>query len=147
MDCSAASPSVTWLCGRLSRRSTLRGLGAGLAATALRSRPGAGFAAQDATPAAPPATPSAVQADSLPDLTGVSPRPLTGERLATFEAYVAAKLAEIHVPGAAVAVVQGGEVAFLSSLQTRPSCARFGRRPSCARPTAGAGWRRSSRFW
>jgi CubicO group peptidase (beta-lactamase class C family) len=119
MDCSAASPSVTWLCGRLSRRSTLRGLGAGLAATALRSRPGAGFAAQDATPAAPRATPSAVQADSLPDLTGVSPRPLTGERLATFEAYVAAKLAEIHVPGAAVAVVQGGAVAFLQGFGVR----------------------------
>src|SRR5690606_17781802 len=64
-------------------------------------------AAQDATPAPP------TDSGTFPDLTGVQPLPLTGERLATFEAYVAAKLAEIQIPGAAVAVVQNGEVAFL----------------------------------
>ena len=47
------------------------------------------------------------------------PLPLTGERLATFEAYVAAKLAEAGVPGAAVAVVQGGEVVFLQGFGVR----------------------------
>ena len=107
---------------RRSRRSTLRCLGAGLAAAALRSGPAMRFAAaQVETPTAgPPATPgAAAQAGPLPDLTGVAPLPLTGERLATFEAYVAAKLAEIHVPGAAVAVVQGGEVAFLQGFGVR----------------------------
>ena len=44
---------------------------------------------------APIATP---QASALPDLTGVTPLPLTGERLAAFEAYVAAKLAESERP-------------------------------------------------
>ena len=59
--------------------------------------------------ATPVATP---QDQAVADLTGVTPLPLTGERLATFEAYVAAKLAEAGVPGAAVAVVQNGEVVF-----------------------------------
>jgi CubicO group peptidase (beta-lactamase class C family) len=68
-----------------------------------------GVKAQDASPIP----------DALPDLTGVAPLPLTGERLATFEAYVAAKLAELHVPGAAVAVVQGGEVVFLQAFGVR----------------------------
>jgi CubicO group peptidase (beta-lactamase class C family) len=52
-------------------------------------------------------------------LTGISPLPLTGELLATFEAYVAAKLTEFHIPGAAVAVVQGGEVTFLQGFGVR----------------------------
>jgi CubicO group peptidase (beta-lactamase class C family) len=60
--------------------------------------------------ATPLATP---QTSAPPDLTDVAPLPLTGERLADFEAYVAARLAEVGVPGAAVAVVQGGAVAFL----------------------------------
>ena len=55
----------------------------------------------------------------MPDLTGVAPLPLTGERLATFEAYIAAKLAEMGIPGAAVAVVQGGAVAFLQGFGVR----------------------------
>ena len=66
--------------------------------------------------ATPVATP-VVQA--VADLTGVTPLPLTGERLATFEAYVAAKLAEAGVPGAAVAVIQGGEVVFLQGFGVR----------------------------
>ncbi len=55
----------------------------------------------------------------MPDLTGVAPLPLTGDRLATFEAYVAAKVAEMGIPGAAVAVVQGGAVAFLQGFGVR----------------------------
>ena len=66
--------------------------------------------------ATPVATP---QDQAVADLTGVTPLPLTGERLATFEAYVAAKLAEAGVPGAAVAVVQGGEVVFLQGFGVR----------------------------
>jgi CubicO group peptidase (beta-lactamase class C family) len=99
---------------RFSRRATLRAT-AGLATSALFA---AGFtrklaAAQETTPAA------TSDQGTLPDLTGVAPLPLTGERLATFEAYVAAKLAEIHIPGAAVAVVQGGEVTFLQGFGVR----------------------------
>jgi CubicO group peptidase (beta-lactamase class C family) len=99
---------------RFSRRATLRAT-AGVAASTLLA---AGFtqklaAAQDATPAA------TSDQGALPDLTGVAPLPLTGERLATFEAYVATKLAEVGVPGAAVAVVQGGEVTFLQGFGVR----------------------------
>ena len=62
--------------------------------------------AQEAThPSSPVASPAA-------DLTGVAPLPLTGERLAAFEAYVAEILAAAEVPGAAVAVVQGGQVTY-----------------------------------
>ena len=64
-----------------------------------------------------PVAPSQPQA--LPDLTGVTPLPLTGERLATFAAYVAATLAERGVPGASVAVVQGGEVVFAQGFGVR----------------------------
>ncbi len=56
---------------------------------------------------------------ALPDLTGVTPLPLKGERLATFEAYVATALAEAGVPGASVAVVQDGEVAFAQGFGVR----------------------------
>jgi CubicO group peptidase (beta-lactamase class C family) len=66
--------------------------------------------------ATPVATP---QAQAVADLTGATPLPLTGERLATFEAYVSAKLAEAGVPGAAVAVVQGGEVVLLQGFGVR----------------------------
>jgi CubicO group peptidase (beta-lactamase class C family) len=114
-------PGAGWLCLRLSRRATLRCLGAGLAIAALRSGSAARFAAAqvETLTAGPPATPGAAQASPLPDLTGVELLPLTGERRATFEAYVAAKLAELRVPGAAVAVVQGGEVAFLQGFGVR----------------------------
>jgi CubicO group peptidase (beta-lactamase class C family) len=93
-----------------------------LAAAAGQSGPAARFAAaQVETPTAgPSATPGvAAQAGPLPDLTGVAPLPLTGKRLATFEAFVAATLAETHVPGAAVAVVQDGAVAFLQGFGVR----------------------------
>jgi CubicO group peptidase (beta-lactamase class C family) len=65
--------------------------------------------AQDATPAAA----------ALPDLTGGMPLPLTGELLATFESYVARAIAELGVPGVAVGVVQGDEVAFLQGFGVR----------------------------
>lgn len=66
------------------------------------------------------ATPVATPEDqAVADLTRATPLPLTGERLATFEAYVSAKLAEAGVPGAAVAVIQGGEVVFLQGFGVR----------------------------
>lgn len=102
-SCSCLSESP-----RYSRRTALQATIPAMAAAFVT--PGLGpavAAAQDATPAPPP------DSGTFPDLTGVQPLPLTGERLATFEAYVAAKLAEIQIPGAAVAVIQDGEVAFL----------------------------------
>lgn len=105
----------------LSRRAALR-TAVGLAGTTLLATgpARASSAAQAETPAAVPATPTAPSgAAAFPDLSGTAPQPLTGERLATFEAYVAAKLAEIGVPGAAVAVVQGGEVVFLQGFGVR----------------------------
>jgi CubicO group peptidase (beta-lactamase class C family) len=78
--------------------------------------------AQVETPEAAEGTPGATpqpQAQALPDLSGVTPLPLTGELLATFEAYVASTLAEAGVPGASVAVVQGGEVAFAQGFGVR----------------------------
>ena len=100
---------------RVSRRAALRTGAAGLAASALLA---AGFgwrptAAQDATPgASPPSGP-------MPDLSGVAPLPLTGERLAAFEAYTAATLAALGVPGASVAVVERGEVMFARGFGVR----------------------------
>ncbi len=101
-SCSGHSPAI-------SRRRALRV--AGIAATTMAA---IGFA-QRATPAQE-ATPAAA---ALPDLTGVAPLPLTGEHLATFERYVAEKVAELGVPGVAVGVVQGGEVAFLQGFGVR----------------------------
>jgi CubicO group peptidase (beta-lactamase class C family) len=49
------------------------------------------------------------------DLTGVDPLPLTGGRRAEFEAYIADALLRFQVPGAAVAVVQNGDVVYLNS--------------------------------
>jgi CubicO group peptidase (beta-lactamase class C family) len=72
-----------------------------------------GAEAVDATPVATPASATA------PDLTGVTPLPLAGGRLATFEAYVATKLEEVGVPGAAVAVIQNGEATFLQGFGVR----------------------------
>jgi CubicO group peptidase (beta-lactamase class C family) len=64
--------------------------------------------AQDATPAA----------QSI-DLTGVAPQSLTGERRAKFEAYVADALLRFGVPGASIAVVQGGDVVYLNGFGVR----------------------------
>jgi CubicO group peptidase (beta-lactamase class C family) len=70
--------------------------------------------AQVETPVpAPPATPIATpQAEVQPDLAGVAPLPLTGERRAAFEAYVVDALHRLGVPGASVAVVQDGAVVY-----------------------------------
>jgi CubicO group peptidase (beta-lactamase class C family) len=51
---------------------------------------------------------------SRSDLTGATPLPLTGERRAAFEAYIADALYRFDVPGAAVAVVQNGDVVYLN---------------------------------
>lgn len=47
------------------------------------------------------------------DLTGTAALPLTGKRRAAFEAYIADALYRFDVPGAAVAVVQNGNVVYL----------------------------------
>ena len=73
----------------------------------------AGLAQVETPVPGPPATPLATpQAAPPADLTGVVPLPLTGERRAAFEAYVAAAMERQGVPGASVAVVQGGEVVY-----------------------------------
>ena len=100
---------------RIARRTVLRAGASGLAISALAAtivgRRPAG--AQEATPVLTQV------GDTMPDLTGVAPLPLTGERLATFEAWIAARIAELGVPGVAVAVVQSGEVAFLQGFGVR----------------------------
>ena len=61
-----------------------------------------------------PATPIATPLDAAHrDLTDVSPLPLTGERRAEFEAYVADAMNQLGVAGASVAVVQSGEIVYL----------------------------------
>jgi CubicO group peptidase (beta-lactamase class C family) len=98
---------------RLSRRAALHAAVGLAASTWAAGVLPASTSARDATPAASP------EPGALPNLTGVMPLPLTGERLATFEAFIAAKLAELGVPGASVAVVQGGEVVFLQGFGVR----------------------------
>jgi CubicO group peptidase (beta-lactamase class C family) len=63
-----------------------------------------------------PATP---QAGASADLAGVTPLPLTGDRQAAFEAYVTEMLATTEIPGAAVAVVQNGEVVYQQGFGVR----------------------------
>jgi CubicO group peptidase (beta-lactamase class C family) len=78
------------------------------------------LAAISATPARGqtpgPATP---QAGAGADLVGVAPLPLTGDRQAAFAAYIADMLAMTNVPGAAVAVVQNGEVIYQQGFGVR----------------------------
>ncbi len=62
--------------------------------------------------AADPATPRA-------GLAGMTPLPLTEERRAAFEAYVADALYRFGAPGASVAVVQNGEVVYLNGFGVR----------------------------
>jgi CubicO group peptidase (beta-lactamase class C family) len=50
----------------------------------------------------------------LADLTEVVPRQLVDDRRSGFEDYVSTAITKFGVPGAAVAVIQGGEVAYLS---------------------------------
>ena len=58
---------------------------------------------------------------SRSDLTGTMPLPLTGERRAAFEAYVADALYRFDVPGAAVAVVENGDVVYLNGFGVKES--------------------------
>src|SRR3954469_21839988 len=53
------------------------------------------------------------------DLRGVQPLPLASERQAELDRYIAEMLEKTHVPGAAVAVVQGGEVVYLQGFGVR----------------------------
>jgi CubicO group peptidase (beta-lactamase class C family) len=50
----------------------------------------------------------------LADLTGVMPGQLVGKHRSTFESYVSTAITKFGVPGAAVAVIQGGEVSYLN---------------------------------
>jgi CubicO group peptidase (beta-lactamase class C family) len=52
--------------------------------------------------------------ESGPGLTGTMPLPLTGKRRTAFEAYVADALYRFGVPGAAIVVVQNGDVVYLN---------------------------------
>ena len=63
-----------------------------------------------------PATPAT---GAAADLSGVEPLPLTGDRLAEFEASIATLMAQADVPGGAVAVVQGGEIVYLNGFGVR----------------------------
>ncbi|HEU0115771.1 MAG TPA: serine hydrolase domain-containing protein, partial [Thermomicrobiales bacterium] len=53
------------------------------------------------------------------DLAGVAPQPLTGERRAAFDAYLAGSLAQFGVPGASVAVVENGAVVYARGFGVR----------------------------
>src|SRR5215210_4784475 len=82
---------------------------------------GSAATAQVETPApALPATPLAVAtATSVANLADTAPMPLTGERRATFEAYVADAIKRLGVPGASVAVVQNGEMVYAQGFGVR----------------------------
>jgi CubicO group peptidase (beta-lactamase class C family) len=68
---------------------------------------------------------SALAQSTAPDATpavnlhGVAPLPLTGERRAAFDAYLADAVNRLGVPGAAVAVVQDGQVVYLQGFGVR----------------------------
>jgi CubicO group peptidase (beta-lactamase class C family) len=59
------------------------------------------------------------QAGPSVDLSGVTPLPLTGDRQAEFETYITSVLATTRVPGAAVAVVQNGDVVYQQGFGVR----------------------------
>src|SRR5918997_955691 len=59
------------------------------------------------------------QAGSGADLSGVASLPLTGDRLTEFETYITGMMAKTGVPGAAVAVVQNGEVVYQQGFGVR----------------------------
>ncbi len=64
--------------------------------------------------AAPAFGAPATAVESPSDLTGAAPLPLTGERRAVFESYIADALHRFDVPGAEVAVVQNGDLVYLN---------------------------------
>jgi CubicO group peptidase (beta-lactamase class C family) len=95
--------------GRLTRRATLQAAAGALAAALLNGpAPGRSTSAQESPLTALPA-----------DLTGATPLRLTGALLAEFEAYIAGQLDGLEVPGAAVVVVQDGEVVLLQGYGVR----------------------------
>jgi len=53
------------------------------------------------------------------DLTGVTPRPVNGQVIAELEGFVEDALPEFGIPGAVVAVVQGGEVVYTGGFGVR----------------------------
>jgi CubicO group peptidase (beta-lactamase class C family) len=63
--------------------------------------------------------PATSQASGSADLTRVTPLPLAGDRQASFTAYITDMLAMTNVPGAAVAVVQNGEVVYQQGFGVR----------------------------
>jgi CubicO group peptidase (beta-lactamase class C family) len=63
--------------------------------------------------------PSTSQSGVSSDLAGVSSLPLTGDRQAALTSYITDLLAETQVPGAAVAVVQNGEVVYQQGFGVR----------------------------
>lgn len=84
---------------RLTRRTSLHMAAGAVAAALLGGAAQRSALAQDSPQAALPA-----------DLTAATPRPLTGALLAEFEEYIAEQMTGLGVPGAAVVVVQDGEV-------------------------------------
>lgn len=99
---------------RLTRRNALKASAAGVVATLLATNRNPLLSrAQDATPVASP------DPDAFPDLSGVSPLPLTGDRLAAFQEFIANTAALLNLPGASVAVVQNGDIAFIEGLGVR----------------------------
>src|SRR5215212_5422545 len=63
--------------------------------------------------------PDTPQAAASLDLSGVALLPLKGDRQAEFESYIASMLTTTLVPGAAVAVVQNGEVVYQQGFGVR----------------------------
>ena len=71
-------------------------------------------------PIVPVATPGAVIAPPpVPDLTTFTPLPLEGERLRQFETFVTEEIEQCKTPGAAVVVVQNGEIVFREGFGVR----------------------------
>lgn len=99
---------------RLTRRNALKASAAGVVATLLATSNHPLLSrAQDATPVASP------DAVAFPDLSGATPLPLTGDRLTAFQEFIANTAAMINLPGASVAVVQNGEIAYIEGFGVR----------------------------
>lgn len=94
---------------KLSRRRAIAQGGGAIVTGALGINLGRRIGSPGATP----------QVSLAPDLADVMPLSLSGDRLATFRHYVATRLAELRIPGASVAVVQGDEVVFLNGYGMR----------------------------
>jgi CubicO group peptidase (beta-lactamase class C family) len=72
----------------------------------------AGSAAGPAQTASPVATPEV-------NLAGTMPLDLTGDRLAEFESYIQQSMTALGVPGASIAVVQGGKIVYMNGFGVR----------------------------